>query len=59
MECHLLGRFGEGAIDGGAVVVIDAGVLVVEGAIKDAATQGFGVEHAGDEGFEFDVAMVK
>jgi len=56
---HFFGGSGEGAVDGGAVVIVDAGVLVVEGAIEDAAAQGFGVEHAGNEGFEFDVAVVK
>lgn len=58
-QCHFFRGNGEGAIDGGAVVVVNAGVLVVKGAIENAAAQGFGVEHAGNEGFEFDVAVVE
>lgn len=50
---------GKRTIDGCAVVVVDAGVLVVEGAIQDTAAQGFGVEHAGNKGFEFDIAVVE
>ena len=49
----------EGTVYCAAVVVIDVGVLMVEGAIKDAAFDGGGGEHAGDEWFEFDVTVVQ
>lgn len=49
----------ERSVGGGAVVVIDPAVLMVEGAVEDAATEGRRGKHASDEGFEFDVAMVE
>lgn len=55
---HFFRRGGEGTVDGAAVVVVDFGELVVEGAVEDAATEAVSGEHAGDEGFEFDIAMV-
>jgi len=54
------GRGGrEGAVHSAAVVVVDARVLVVQGAVEDAAAQAVRGEHAGDEGLEFDVAVVE
>ena len=34
-------------------------MLMMKSAIEDTATEGLGVEHAGDEGLEFDVAVVQ
>lgn len=59
LESHVFGRGGERAVDGGAVIVVDARVLVMEGTVEDATSQGFGVEHAGDERSEFNVTMVE
>ena len=58
-EGHVFAGAREGAVDGCAVVVVDAGVLVVESAVEDPAAERLGVEHAGDEGFEFDVAVIE
>ncbi len=49
----------ERTIDGCAVVVVDAGVLMMEGAVEDSAAQGMGGEHASNEGFEFDVTVIE
>lgn len=50
---------GKRTIDGCAIVVVDAGVLVMEGAVEDSAAQRMGGKHAGNEGFEFDVAVIE
>lgn len=50
---------GKRTIDGCAVVVVDAGVLMMEGAVKNSAAQGMGGEHAGDEGFELNIAVIE
>ena len=53
------GGRGEGAVDGIAVVVVDAAVLVVEGMVKKAAAYRCPGKHAFDERFEFHVTMVE
>ena len=58
-EGEVFGGRGEGTVFGGAVVVVDAVVLVMEGVVEDAAAEGGCCEHAFDEGFEFDVAVVE
>ena len=58
LEGQFFGGGGEAAVDGGAVVVVDVGVLVVEGAIQKPSAEGAGVEHACHEWFEFDVSVV-
>lgn len=59
LQRHVLRGRGERAVDSVAVVIVDAVVLVVEGAVEDAATEGRRCEHAFDEGSEFYVAVVK
>ena len=59
LQRHVSRGRGERAVDGIAVVIVDAIVLVVEGAVEDAATERRRCEHAFDEGFEFYVAVVK
>ena len=58
-ESEVFGGRGEGTVFGGAVVVVDAVVLVMEGVVEDAAAEGGCCEHAFHKGFEFDVAVVK
>ena len=38
LEGHLLRRFGKGAVNGSSVIIVDAGVLVVERAVENTAT---------------------
>ena len=59
MEGEVFGGRWERAVFGGAVVVIDAVVLVMQGVVEDAATEGGCGEHTFDERFEFDVAVVE
>ncbi len=56
---HVNGWLLEDAVEGGAVVVVDACMLVVESAVENPATKGMGCEHASYEGPEFDVTMVE
>lgn len=42
-----------------AVVVVDAGVLVVQGAVEQPAAETLRIEHALDKGAELDVAVVQ
>lgn len=50
---------GERTIDGCAIVVVDAGMLMMEGAVKNSAAQRMGGEHAGDERFKLDIAVIE
>lgn len=59
LEGHFFAGGREGAVDGCAVVVVDTRMLVVEGAVENAAAEGFVGEHAGNKRFEFDVAVVE
>ena len=58
-EGEVFGGRWEGTVFGRAVVVVNAVVLVMQGVVEDAATEGGRGEHALDEGFEFDVAVVE
>ena len=58
-EGEVFGGRWEGTIFGRAVVVIDAIVLVMQGVVEDATTEGGRGEHTFDEGFEFDVTVVE
>ena len=58
LEGHFFGGEGEAAVDGGAVVVVDPGVLVVQSAVEEPSAKRPGIEHACHEWFEFDVSVV-
>ena len=55
---HFSTRLWKRAVDSGTIIVVNTRVLVVQGTVEDATTQGLGVEHAGDEWFKFYVAMI-
>ena len=58
-EGEVFGGRWEGTVFGRAVVVIDTIVLVMQGVVEDATAEGGRGEHAFDEGFEFDVAVIE
>lgn len=57
-EGHFDGWGGKGAVYGGTIVVVDVRVLVMQSTVEYTTTQGFGIEHAGNEWLEFHIAMV-
>ena len=58
-ESHVFGRARKGTVDRGAVEVINAGVLVMEGTVEETTTEGVIRKHSGYEGLEFYVAVVE
>ena len=58
-EGEVFGGRGDRTVFGRAVVVVNAVVLVMQGVVEDATTEGGRGEHTFDEGFEFDVAVVE
>ena len=59
LKRHVFARVGEGTVDGCFIVVVHAGMLVVQGAVEDATAEGVRCEHAGNEWLEFDISMVE
>ena len=58
-KSHVFGRARKRAVDGRAVEVVDASVLVVKGAIKKTATEGMIRKHPSYKGFELYIAVVE
>lgn len=56
---HCWGGRGEGSVFGGAVEVIDTGVLVVKSAVEDSASDGVVGKHACHEWLELDITMIE
>lgn len=58
-EGEVFGGRWEDTVFGSAVEVVDAVVLVMQGVVEDATTEGGRGEHTFDKGFEFDVAVIE